>query len=74
MANDEKDTERMAAQKSKMDVYVATEGENIIEKENDNAESKDDIEMRADPIESEPIYLHCAKDQARICVLRCRPH
>ena len=61
IANDEKDIERMAAQKSKMEAYAAAEVETIIEKEDENAESKDDIEMRADPPENELIDLQCAR-------------
>ena len=60
MASDEKNVERMVVQKSKIDAYAAAGGEKSIEKKNENAESKHDVEMRADPPANEPIDLHCA--------------
>ena len=76
MASDEKDIERMPPpQKSKIDARVVAEGEKLIEKENENAEFKDDFEMRADPrLLTSPLAYTAHQDQARIYVMRLRPH
>ena len=44
--------------------FVA-EGENIIEKETETVESKDDVAMRAELLANEPIYLDCAPGSSK---------